>query len=186
MLDFQSLATDKHDCASGMKQTSTRASIVLFFRHLPCIKLACFLILFSSSIRFMRMSSEIFPFSSHGKYGYNLEYADAELKVRSLPTRLLYTTTYQNRHLIFTRQAVGDLAKSLNHRLTLHPGQFTQIGSPSEKVVAASIRELEYHCEMMDRMGLGPDGVMIIHMGVSRCEIPDGREGISSTNVCSH
>lgn len=48
----------------------------------------------------------------------------------------------------------------------MHPGQFTQIGSPNQKVVDASIRELEYHCEMMDRMGLGADGVMIIHMGV--------------------
>lgn len=63
-------------------------------------------------------------------------------------------------------QTVGNLAKSLGHRLTLHPGQFTQIGSPTVKVVEASVRELEYHCEMMDRMGLGPDSVMIIHMGV--------------------
>ena len=63
-------------------------------------------------------------------------------------------------------QAVGDLAKSLGHRLTTHPGQFTQIGSPTQKVVDASVRELEYHCDMMDRMGLGPDAVMIIHMGV--------------------
>jgi UV DNA damage endonuclease len=28
----------------------------------------------------MRMSSEMFPFASHGQYGYSLEYADAELK----------------------------------------------------------------------------------------------------------
>lgn len=48
----------------------------------------------------------------------------------------------------------------------MHPGQFTQIGSPNQRVVDASIRELEYHCEMMDRMGLGPGGVMVIHMGV--------------------
>lgn len=94
-----------------------------------------------NKIRFMRMSSEMFPFASHAKYGYSLDFADAELK------------------------EAGDLAKKYRHRLTMHPGQFTQLGSPKKAVVDASIRELEYHCEIMDRMGLGPDGVMIIHMG---------------------
>ena len=41
----------------------------------------------------------MFPFASHGKYGYSLEYAAEELK------------------------AAGDLAKRLGHRLTTHPGQ---------------------------------------------------------------
>ena len=39
--------------------------------------------------------------------------------------------------------------------------QFTQIGSPKEAVVTASFRELEYQCEIMDRMGLDKDGVMM-------------------------
>ena len=30
----------------------------------------------------MRLSSEMFPFASHLKYGYPLDYAAAELKVR--------------------------------------------------------------------------------------------------------
>ncbi|KAG8933705.1 hypothetical protein FRC02_011311 [Tulasnella sp. 418] len=95
----------------------------------------------ANNIRFMRISSEVFPFASHGKYGYTLEYADKDLK------------------------ATGDLAKRYQHRLTLHPGQFTQIGSPKDEVVTASVRELNYHCEMLDRMGLDQDSVMIIHMG---------------------
>ena len=32
----------------------------------------------------MRMSSEMFPFASHDRFGYNLEYADAELKASFL------------------------------------------------------------------------------------------------------
>lgn len=32
----------------------------------------------------MRISSELFPFASHDKYGYGLEYAAAELKVSVL------------------------------------------------------------------------------------------------------
>ncbi|KAG8924362.1 hypothetical protein FRC01_011608 [Tulasnella sp. 417] len=92
-------------------------------------------------IHFMRMSSEIFPFASHAVYGYDLSFADKELK------------------------EAGELAKKYKHRLTMHSGQFTQLGSPKEEVVTASVRELEYQCEIMDRMGLDQDSVMIIHMG---------------------
>ncbi|KAI0658056.1 UV-endonuclease UvdE-domain-containing protein [Cubamyces menziesii] len=92
-------------------------------------------------IRFLRVSSEMFPFASHDKYGYTLEYAEKELK------------------------AAGDLAKKYGHRLTTHPGQFTQLGSPRDVVVDAAIRDLEYHCSMFRYMGLDQDSVMIIHMG---------------------
>ena len=39
--------------------------------------------------------------------------------------------------------------------------QFTQLGSPKDGVVDASVRELNYQCEIMDRMGIGADGVMV-------------------------
>ena len=40
----------------------------------------------TSRIRFMRISSELFPFASHAKYGYSLDYAAADLKVRLSPS----------------------------------------------------------------------------------------------------
>jgi len=40
-------------------------------------------------------------------------------------------------------KAAGDLANGYGHRLTVHPGQFTQIGSYKENVVEASVRELQ-------------------------------------------
>jgi UV DNA damage endonuclease len=83
----------------------------------------------------------MFPYASHETYGYSLEYCAALLP------------------------QVGALAKRYGHRLTTHPGQFTQLGSPHESVVRSSIRELEYHAEMLDRMGIDQDGVMIIHGG---------------------
>ncbi|OAX39787.1 UV-endonuclease UvdE [Rhizopogon vinicolor AM-OR11-026] len=94
-----------------------------------------------NNIRFMRMSSEMFPFASHEVYGYSLNYC-APLLAK-----------------------VGALANKYGHRLTVHPGQFTQLGSPKDSVVKASIRELEYHTQMLKLMGIGPDGVMIIHGG---------------------
>jgi len=128
-------------------------------------------------IHFMRISSELFPFASHAKYGYSLDYAAADLKVRVSPSRESYPDP--------SLKAAGDLANGYGHRLTLHPGQFTQIGSPKENVVEASIRELQCtlhpfghstvtqpnrtwadHCSILQLMGMGKDSVMIIHMGV--------------------
>ena len=40
-------------------------------------------------------------------------------------------------------KTAGDLANGYGHRLTVHPGQFTQIGSYKENVVEASVRELQ-------------------------------------------
>jgi UV DNA damage endonuclease len=67
----------------------------------------------------MRMSSDMFPFAAHATYGYDLSYCQEELK------------------------AVGDLAKKYGHRLTVHPGQLTQLASPKENVVESSVKELE-------------------------------------------
>lgn len=83
----------------------------------------------------------MFPYASHDIYGYSLEYCAPLLA------------------------QVGALAKRYGHRLTTHPGQFTQLGSPRDSVVRSSIRELEYHAEMLDRMGIDQDGVMVIHGG---------------------
>ncbi|KAK6349548.1 hypothetical protein TWF696_005832 [Orbilia brochopaga] len=97
------------------------------------------------NIKFLRISSEMFPFASHSLYGYTLEHAAEPLK------------------------RAGQLAMQYGHRLTMHPGQFTQLGSPRTEVVENAIRDLEYHCELLDRLQLqgqaDRDAVMIIHMG---------------------
>jgi UV DNA damage endonuclease len=112
----------------------------------------------------MRISSELFPFASHDQYGYDLDYAAAELKVRTHP----YLPRPRYRIDSDLAQTAGDLANQYGHRMTLHPGQvghqsrsflgiinsrrppyqFTQIGSPKRNVVEASIREL--HCTHPD------------------------------------
>ncbi|KAF8629869.1 hypothetical protein AX15_003228 [Amanita polypyramis BW_CC] len=94
-----------------------------------------------NNIRFFRISSGMFPYASHGTHGYSLEYC-APLLAQA-----------------------GNLANKYRHRITTHPGQFTQLGSPRPDVIRAAIRELQYHCEMLDRMGIGTDGVMIVHGG---------------------
>ncbi|POR35890.1 UV-damage endonuclease [Tolypocladium paradoxum] len=97
-------------------------------------------------IKFMRLSSEMFPFASHAEFGYKL----APFASEALAT-------------------AGRLAAELGHRLTTHPGQFTQIASPRKEVIVAAIRDLEYHGEMLSLLKLpgqlDRDAVMILHMG---------------------
>ncbi|KAK9783595.1 putative UV-damage endonuclease [Seiridium cardinale] len=97
-------------------------------------------------IRFMRLSSEMFPFASHEEYGYKLAPFASEVLAEA-----------------------GRVAGELGHRLTTHPGQFTQLGSPRKEVVKNAVRDLEYHDELLSLLKLpeqqNKDAVMILHMG---------------------
>lgn len=95
-------------------------------------------------IKFQRISSEMFPFASHPEVGYKLKDIPGVEEVL---------------------RAAGNESRRLGHRLTVHPGQYCQLASPNDLVVVNAIRELEYHCEMLDLMTLDQDSVMIIHMG---------------------
>ncbi|KAI1340764.1 UV-damage endonuclease [Xylariaceae sp. FL0016] len=98
------------------------------------------------NIKFMRLSSEMFPFASHEEYGYKLAPFASEVLAEA-----------------------GKVAAELGHRLTTHPGQFTQLGSPRTEVVRNAIRDLEYHDELLSLLKLpeqqNRDAVMILHMG---------------------
>ena len=48
----------------------------------------------------------------------------------------------------------GDFAKFHNIRITSHPGPFNVLVSPNEKVVLATIADLELHGKVFDMMGL--------------------------------
>ena len=97
-------------------------------------------------IKFMRLSSEMFPFASHPEYGYKLAPFAAEALGEA-----------------------GKVAAELGHRLTTHPGQFTQLGSPRKQVIDNALRDLDYHAELLDLLKLPPqqdrDAVMILHLG---------------------
>jgi UV DNA damage endonuclease len=94
-----------------------------------------------NGIYFMRLSSEMFPFASHLEHGYSLDFADAKLK------------------------EIGKYARDNNMRLTMHPGQYDVLSSPNETVISNTISDLTHHCDILDRMEMGVDSVMIIHGG---------------------
>lgn len=94
-----------------------------------------------NEIFFMRLSSDMFPFASHKKYGYSLDFADEMLK------------------------NIGNYAKKNKIRLTMHPGQYNVLSSPKQDVIENTFRDLNHQCEILDKMEMGNDSVMIIHGG---------------------
>jgi UV DNA damage endonuclease len=60
---------------------------------------------------------------------------------------------------------VGARARAQGVRLSTHPGQYTVLNSEDERVQALAVEELEVQAELMDGMGLGPEAVVVLHVG---------------------
>ena len=62
---------------------------------------------------------------------------------------------------------IGKTARFYKQRLTFHPDQFNILSSPDERdhIVIKTIRELDYQAEMLDRMEMDQDSVMVVHGG---------------------
>ena len=50
---------------------------------------------------------------------------------------------------------VGELARKLDVRVSMHPGQFTVLASDNPEIVNRSIEEFEYHADIIRWMGYG-------------------------------
>ena len=95
-----------------------------------------------NGIKVLRISSELFPHFSNPKVeNYDMDFVDKILK------------------------QIGTYARSMNHRLTFHPGQYNVVGTPNEKTFQQTICDLSYHAEVLDRMGMGINSVMVVHGG---------------------
>lgn len=93
-------------------------------------------------IRLYRMSSDMFPhFTNPKTERYTLEKAKPIL------------------------EKIGRYARRHGHRLTFHPGQFTQLGSPNEQVFEKSVADLKMHADIMEAMGLDKHSVIVLHGG---------------------
>ena len=79
-----------------------------------------------------RMSSDIFPWMSEYRFEDLPNYA--EIKVAA--------------------QKIGRFAKENNIRLSMHPGQFDVLASPTESIVEKTIWDLDQHARIMDLMEL--------------------------------
>ncbi len=61
-------------------------------------------------------------------------------------------------------RGIGALARSLDVRLSMHPAQFINPGSPDPQTAERSLDELRYATRVFDLLG-SPDGVVVLHLG---------------------
>lgn len=60
---------------------------------------------------------------------------------------------------------LGSHANALGVRLSSHPAQFVVLNSASEPVREAAARDVELQARLLDAMGLGPEAVVVLHVG---------------------
>lgn len=104
----------------------------------------------------MRISSDLVP------HGSNKELIDKYGKKGETYLSLEFLRPYL--------KIVGDVAKLEKMRLTFHPGQFVQLGSPNKEVVKKSITELKMHTTFLDMMEMPKESVIVIHIGGTYCD----------------
>jgi UV DNA damage endonuclease len=63
--------------------------------------------------------------------------------------------------------AIGAKARALNLRLSFHPSQFIVLNSRDLVLVQKSVADLVSQAEMLDTMGLGPEAVLVVHVGAA-------------------
>lgn len=94
-----------------------------------------------NNIFLMRVSSEIFPFASHPDHKYSINFASNLLA------------------------EIGKYARDNGMRLTCHPGQYDILASPNKNVVRNTALDLNHHCDILDKMHMDKDSVIVIHGG---------------------
>jgi UV DNA damage endonuclease len=72
--------------------------------------------------------------------------------------------------------AIGERVVRAGVRLSAHPGQYVVLNSEREDVRAAAVRDLELHGELFEAMGLGPEAVVVLHLGGGAGGRQAGRE----------
>ena len=95
-----------------------------------------------NNLLFFRISSDLIPFASHPICTFN------------------WQEYFKERF-----QEIGDFILENDIRISMHPDQFVLINSNNESIVAKSILDLKWHCEVMDLMGFDETAKVQIHVG---------------------
>lgn len=62
-------------------------------------------------------------------------------------------------------KTLGQLISSSSMRVSAHPDHFIVLNSPHEKVFEASAKDLEYHDNIFNAMGLNEEFKLVLHLG---------------------
>jgi UV DNA damage endonuclease len=94
------------------------------------------------NILFFRISSELVPFASHPVCKFNWR-----------------------KHFQEKFEFIGKFIKKYKMRINMHPDQFILINAQKPDIIKRSIKELEYHCDVLDLFGLDSTAKIQIHVG---------------------
>ena len=91
----------------------------------------------SDELHMVRLGSDVLPVYTEPTWSYFWKKPDVR--------------EYCEKHFAM----VGELARKLDVRLSMHPGQFTVLASDNPNIVNRSIEEFEYHVDVARWMGYG-------------------------------
>lgn len=112
--------------------------------------------------RMVRIGSDVLPAYTHPDWSYFYTWQQDVMR-------------YCDQELL----KAGDLARELDVRVSMHPGQFCVLASDRPEVVSSSIKELEYHADIMRMMGYAYDFMDTkINVHISGRGGPDGIRAI--------
>ncbi len=94
------------------------------------------------NLYFFRITSDLIPFASHPIMKFD------------------WQDYFKNEF-----RKIGSFIKKHDMRITMHPGQYTVLNSINNRVFQNSIKDLEYHVEVLDLMGLDKTAKVQIHVG---------------------
>ena len=129
----------------GLKSNDTRRwqsnpHLRVSLQHLAAI----FDYLEAKSISMYRMGSDLAPYATHPDlHQFHNQIAECRDELRK----------------------TGERAAQLDLRLSFHPSQFIVLNSPDPALRERSAWDLRVQSEILDAMQLGPEAVMVIHVG---------------------
>lgn len=95
-----------------------------------------------NGILLFRISSDLIPFGS------------------SIAANLKWQILYKKK-----LSTIGNKIKNAHMRVSMHPGQYTVLNSPDNLVAERAIKDLNYHSDVLDCLGLGSEHKIILHLG---------------------
>lgn len=95
-----------------------------------------------NDLLFLRIGSGLIPFASH--------------PVCTIPWQSLYAPALDQ---------LGKKITTAGMRISMHPDQFTLINSQSEEIFQRTVKELLYHADVLELLGLDTSAKIQIHVG---------------------
>jgi UV DNA damage endonuclease len=108
--------------------------------------LACLLQILRYNLKhnmmFFRITSDLIPFASHEVCTFQWQDVFAE-----------------------TFQEIGNFIKVNKFRISMHPDQFVLLNAKEDRIFQSSLRELSYHADVLDLLGLDRTAKIQVHVG---------------------